>query len=89
MFEGFNFDDTERAWQEIDKQFENRGKKPKKEKKVKWENPLQEKYQELFTKYANEFGHNDGSIECERLLDKLRAFERVFQVMGWNKYPKK
>lgn len=87
MIENFDYSESEAEWMRIENELKNR--KKSKPKKVVYENPLQEKYQELFTRYGNEFGHNDGSIECERLLDDLHAFERVFHVMGWNKYPKK
>ena len=76
-------EDPEQAWERI----ENEGVKPKeKEKKIKraYDNPLQEKYEELHTKYS-EYGHNDGSMECNKLLDDMRALERVFNIMKWNK----
>jgi hypothetical protein len=91
MIDNFDYSETERVWQDIDEQFKDINKNPKKKvaKKVVYDNPLQEKYQELCTRYANDFGKNDGSIECERLLDELYAFERVFRVMGWNLFPNK
>jgi len=78
-----NFEDPEAAWQRIDNESKAKSKKPVVKKK--WDNPLQEKYSKLWTRYCNEYGHNDGSIDCERLLEDLHAFERVFRIMKWKK----
>lgn len=77
------YEDSEAAWQRIDSESKAKSKKPAVKKK--WDNPLQEKYSELCSKYSKEYGSSDGSIDCERLLDDMRAFERVFRIMKWNK----
>jgi hypothetical protein len=81
--------DPERFWREIEESGPP-SKKPKKKKETKsvWENPLQEKYNELTERYRRDYGRNTGDFDCERLLDDLYAFERVFRVMKWNKTPK-
>lgn len=79
--------DPDREWERI----ENEGQpKPKKKKEIVWENPLQEKYAELTKRYGREYpnGAVINDVDCERLLDDLYAFERVFRVMKWNKKPK-
>ena len=43
--------------------------------------PYKNKYKELNDIYRNEYGHNDGSSDCDRLLEDIRAFERVFNIM--------
>lgn len=75
--------DNEKEWAKIEMEFSN-NKTPSKPKKKVWDNPLQEKYHELTTRYSNEYGSDDGSSDCERLLDDMRAFERVFGIMKWN-----
>lgn len=79
-----NLEDSERAWLKIEQEIND---KKKSLNTTKWDNPLQEKYYELNEKYRTNFGKNTGSYECELLLDDLRAFERVFHIMGWNKKP--
>lgn len=76
------YTDPDKEWEKIENE---RQIKLNKKKKVKWDNPLQEKYAEITKKYSREFGHHDGSYECEKLLDDMRAFERVFRIMKWRK----
>ena len=80
------YNDPENEWARI----ENEGQpRPKKKKKIVWENCLQEKYAELTERYGREYpsGAVRNDVDCERLLDDLYAFERVFRVMKWNKKP--
>ena len=79
-------EDPEMVWSRLD----NEGgpkKKEKKSKKIKWDNPLQEKYQELNTRYGDDFGKDTGTIECQDLLEDLYAFKRVFRIMKWKDKP--
>jgi hypothetical protein len=59
---------------------EYKEKQKEKERKKKL-TPIERKYEELSTKYGTKFGHNTGTMECEELLDDLRAFERVMKIM--------
>jgi hypothetical protein len=81
--------DPEYFWREIEKIVTpSKKQKVKKDEKPIWENPLQEKYAELTERYRRDYGRDTGTLDCERLLDDLYAFERVFRVMKWNKTPK-
>lgn len=87
-------ENSESAWERIEsegapKKVKVKASKNKNGNNGNWENPLQEKYNELVDRYGRKYGFNDGSIDCERLLDDLRAFERVFLVMKWNKFPRR
>jgi hypothetical protein len=77
-------EDPESAWARIENESNIKPKKKEKKEKVVYENPLQEKYAELFDEYGK-YGHNDGSVECNELLDDMRAFERVFNIMKWKR----
>lgn len=55
--------------------------KIKKPKQIKQITTFEEKYNELNDRYRKEFGKNTATSECEELLDDLRAFERVFNIM--------
>jgi|LakMenEpi03Aug12_release.lakeMendotaPanAssembly.Ray.scaffolds.fasta_scaffold365018_2 hypothetical protein len=80
------YDDPSDLWSRIEN--ENLFLKKRNESVKKWNNPLQEKYLKLFEEYGDKYGKNDGSFECENLLDDLRAFERVFKIMNWEKFKK-
>jgi hypothetical protein len=80
------YDDPSDLWSRIEN--ENLFLKKRNESVKKWDNPLQEKYLELFEEYGDKYGKNDGSFGCENLLDDLRAFERVFKIMNLEKFKK-
>lgn len=81
------FEDPELNWIKI----ENDYKKPKKNKKQNNNSSesklflLYEKYNELNNRYSIEYGRSNGSLDCDILIDDLKAFERVFNVMRWPK----
>ena len=85
--------DSEDEWLKIEESF----KTVKKTVKLKSDydkgnlklTPLEKKiheakstYDKLNLKYSDEYGSNDGSYECEELLDQLKALETCFRVLG-------
>lgn len=74
-------EDIEKAWMRIEQEL--KGDKPKEVKPKKIDScPYKNKYRELKDRYSNEYGNNTGAPECEELLNDLRAFERVFRIVG-------
>ncbi len=75
-----SYDDAEEAWFKIENDIQDKPKKN--EPKVELD-PYQKKYKELSEKYGKEYpnGAVTFDVDCERLLDNLWAFERVFSVM--------
>ena len=43
---------------------------------------LKKEWLVLCDEYHDDYGSHDGSIECELLLEKIRAIETTFRTLG-------
>lgn len=83
-----SLEDPDKAWLRIEEEIKNNGGKIKAPAKKTWTNPLQEKYQELTEQWKNEYPKAEPyNVEYNRLMDSIRAFERVFEIMKWDRRP--